>query len=138
MSAESIRIPEPIFAKLVETIERCWFAPSPNATAALEALPAELPEGEVQLLASGGGFGMYIEARIDRVDGRIALECFSHNRMSGDSYDRIWEDGSRESVPVQPASGAQELDVDKAALARGFMQFTTEAREINRYLRGWS
>lgn len=138
MSKELIEIPEPIRAQLVETIEGCWFAPSERASTALAALPESMPEGEVQLIAQGGGFGMYIEARIDRVDGRVALECFSHNRMGGDLYFRIWDDGNREDLPGRAAVENSDLEyndlLEAASIARGFGQFTTTAREINRYL----
>lgn len=136
-----IEIPEAILAYLTGEIERCWFAPSDEATAALNALPRALPEGEVVLLASGGGFGMYIEARIDRVGQRIVLECFSNNRMGGDDYYRVWDDGTIDGLPAEPGEESASLDeycdfFDKAARARGFMQFTTNSREMNRALEG--
>lgn len=139
MSPDQIKIPEPILAHLTEEINRCWFAPSERATAALEKLPRALPEGEVKLLAGDGGFGMYIEGRLDRIDGRLAIELFSDNRMSGESYYRVWEDGSEEDLPGPPPEGYEGDGDDyffEAARARGFMQYTTFAGDLNRLLEG--
>jgi hypothetical protein len=141
-SEETIEFPKPIIDSLTRWINACWYAPSPDATAALEALPRELPEGEVHLLASGGGFGLFIEGRIDRVDGRIALEIYCNDRMAGDGYYRIWEDGEQEDMPVDrderlKSSGYDEM-IDEVVPARGFMQHTTNAQMMNRYLEGRS
>jgi hypothetical protein len=142
MNNKSIEFPDPIRAQLVKTINARWFAPSERATEALKALPRKMPEGEVQLIARDGGFGMYIEARIDCVDGRIALECFTSNRMSGDEYYRIWDDGSTEAVVEELSEEERGHDLDEVfdeiARGRGFMKFTTDAREINRHREGRS
>jgi hypothetical protein len=41
------------------------------------------------------------EGRLDELDGRIALELLENSRMSGESYFRVWDDGTIE--PLQPA-----------------------------------
>jgi hypothetical protein len=41
------------------------------------------------------------DGRLDVVDGRVALEVLENSRMSGESYFRVWEDGTVE--PLEPA-----------------------------------
>ena len=41
------------------------------------------------------------DARLDVIDGRVALEVLENSRMAGESYFRVWEDGTRE--PLEPA-----------------------------------
>jgi hypothetical protein len=92
-----IELPEAVRAWLVARIERSWPEPAPVVAAVPDALPA----GEVHKLAGGGPFGLMLHGRLDEVDGRIALEVLENDRMSGETYFRVWEDGTLE--PIEPA-----------------------------------
>jgi hypothetical protein len=92
-AARSVLLPPAIRAWLTAYVERNW--PEPPA------LPDDLPVGVVQKLAGRGPFGLMLEARLDVVDGRVALEALENSRMSGESYFRVWEDGTVE--PLEPA-----------------------------------
>jgi len=91
-------MPPMIRAWLVAKVERMW----PEPTAVLAALPDAVPAGEVQRLAAGGPFGLLFDGRLDVVDGRIALEVLENSRMSGESYFRVWDDGTVESLEPAP------------------------------------
>jgi hypothetical protein len=92
-----LELPEAIRAWLVERIERVWPEPAP----VVAAIPARFAPGVVQRLAGGGPFGLLFDGRLDEVDGRLALEVLENSRMSGESYFRVWEDGTVE--PLEPA-----------------------------------
>ena len=92
-----IELPAAIRAWLVEAIERSWPEPAP----VVAAIPAALPPGEVRRLAGGGPFGLLFDGRLDEIGGRIALEVLENSRMSGESYFRVWDDGTIE--PLEPA-----------------------------------
>jgi hypothetical protein len=94
-----IELPPAIRAWLVGVIERSW----PEPAAVLEAIPTALAPGQVQRLAGGGPFGLMFDGRLDEIDGRIALEVLENSRMSGESYFRVWEDGTIERL--EPAPG---------------------------------
>lgn len=99
-----LTLPDPIRAWLTVTIERAW--PDPVV------LPDALPAGQVQRLASGGPFGLMYDARLDEIDGRIALEVLENSRMAGENYFRVWDDGTVERLEPAPrmgyVDGAQE------------------------------
>jgi hypothetical protein len=88
-----IALPPAVRAWLAEAVARAW--PDPPA------LPDALPEGEVHRLAGGGPFGLMYDGRLDVIDGRVALEVLENSRMAGESYFRVWEDGTLE--PLEPA-----------------------------------
>jgi hypothetical protein len=90
-------LPPAIRAWLVEAIERSWPEPEP----VVASIPAALPSGQVQRLAGGGPFGLMFDGRLDEIDGRLALEVLENSRMSGESYFRVWDDGTIE--PLEPA-----------------------------------
>jgi len=92
-----IEMPPAIREWLVATIERAWPEPGP----VVAGIPAALPAGQVHRLAGGGPFGLMFDGRLDEVDGRIALEVLENSRMSGESYFRVWDDGTIE--PLEPA-----------------------------------
>ena len=86
--------------------------------APVDALPRELPEGQVTRMVGGGPFGWIMDARVDRVDGRVALEVLENSRMAGLDHYRVWEDGTKEELPVEfvatwPA-GASEAEIAAA------------------------
>ena len=94
-------IPPAIRAWLVDLVERFW----PDAAERIERVPDRLEAGQVRCLVSGGPFGLMIDGRLDEVDGRLALEVLENDRMSGESYYRVWEDGTIETLDPVPKLG---------------------------------
>jgi hypothetical protein len=92
-----IEMPPAIREWLVTAIERVW----PEPAAVVASIPPALPAGQVRPLAAGGPFGLRFDGRLDALDGRVALEVLENSRMSGESYFRVWEDGTVE--PLEPA-----------------------------------
>jgi hypothetical protein len=92
-----IVMPPAIREWFLAKIEQMWPEPGP----VVAAIPAALPAGRVQRLADGGPYGLMFDGRLDEVDGRVALEVLENSRMSGESYFRVWEDGTIE--PLEPA-----------------------------------
>ncbi len=93
-----IELPLAIRDWLIGAIERSWPDPAP----AVAAIPTELPEGEVRRLAGRGPFGLMFDGRLDRIDGRLALEVLENSRMSGENYFRVWDDGTIEQLYPAP------------------------------------
>jgi hypothetical protein len=94
----SLELPEPIRAWLAARIEGVWPPPAPE-------VPTRFEPGRVQRLAGGGPFGLMFDGRLDEIDGRLALEVLENSRMSGESYFRIWEDGTVEPLDPAPRIG---------------------------------
>src|SRR4051795_12428772 len=92
-----LAMPSAILAWLTERVERSW----PEPTPVVAKLPQAMPEGQVRRLAGGGPFGLMFDGRLDRCDGRVALEVLENSRMAGEVYFRIWDDGTVE--PLEPA-----------------------------------
>jgi hypothetical protein len=112
-----IELPPAIRAWLIGVIERAWPEPAP----VLAAIPAALPAGQVQRLAGGGPFGLMFDGRLDEIDGRIALEVLENSRMSGESYFRVWEDGTIERLEPAPwTSYSYRTPEDKAEAERAY------------------
>ncbi len=44
--------------------------------------------------------GYLIDARLDPIGERLALEVVTDNRMSGPEHYRVWDDGNREELPT--------------------------------------
>jgi hypothetical protein len=86
---------------LVARIERSWPEPGP----VVAAIPHELPAGQVRRLAGGGPFGLMLDGRLDGVEDRVALEVLENSRMSGESYFRVWDDGTVEPLEPSPRQG---------------------------------
>src|SRR3954467_3438510 len=93
-----IAIPAAIRAWLVEAVEARW----PEPAAVIAGLPEAMPAGQVQRLAGGGPYGLLFHARLDEVDGRVALEVRENSRMGGEVYFRVWDDGTVESLEPAP------------------------------------
>ena len=93
-----IEMPQAIRAWLAGRIEGVWPDPAP----VVAAIPAALPAGQVQRLAGAGPFGLLFDGRLDEIDGRVALEVLENSRMSGESYFRVWEDGTLERLEPAP------------------------------------
>ena len=86
------------------------------------AVPGALPEGEVRRLIGGGPFGWMVDARLDEIDGRLALEVLEDSRMAGPEHYRVWEDGTKEPLDNEHtgfsfAADATEAERDAAEQA---------------------
>jgi hypothetical protein len=84
---------------------RAWLPRATKHWSAPVELPSALPAGKVQRIASGGPFGHLFDARIDVIDGRVALEVLENSRMAGEQYYRVWEDGTIEGLEPAPQIG---------------------------------
>ena len=100
MEPELIVLPEPIRAFLIDTIGHKMSAGGRNPQPILSTLPASMPAGQVQRLCHGGPFGWMLDARADRIQGRVAVEICENSRMAGMSHYRVWDDGSIERLPT--------------------------------------
>jgi hypothetical protein len=117
--ADHLTIPPAIADHLRALIRVRWTGQDPDPV--LATLPDSMPEGEVRKLVGGGPFGWMIFARLDRVDGRLALEALEDDRMGGPDHYRVWEDGTREVLPnerigysVPKDAAPEEVDRIKA------------------------
>lgn len=95
---EPIVLPDRITALLIDTIGRKMSAGDRDPRPMRGRLPKSLVAGQVQRLCEGGPFGWLLDARVDRIQGRIALEICEDSRMAGVSHYRIWDDGSVERL----------------------------------------
>jgi hypothetical protein len=127
-----IDMPAAIRAWLVEAIERVWPEPAP----VVASIPAALPAGQVRRLAGGGPFGLMFDGRLDRIDGRIALEVLENSRMSGESYFRVWDDGTIEPLEPSPwqsySTAADSTAEERAAAERAYFAHNRIAYDLLR------
>jgi len=124
-----IAMPAKIHAWLVQAIERAWPDPAP----AIAKLPAALPPGQVQRLAGGGPFGLMYDGRLDEIDGRIALEVLENSRMAGESYFRVWEDGTIEPLEPSPRIAyAYTTEEEREAAEREYFAHNRGAYDLLR------
>lgn len=128
-----LSIPPAIRAHLDELIRLRFTGRDPGP--ALAALPDALPEGIVQRLASGGPFGWCMFARLDDVDGRLALEALEDDRMSGPCHYRVWEDGTREALPNERTSYGHAGDASPEEIERVKQAFFAHNRAVQEQLR---
>jgi hypothetical protein len=145
--SQIIDLPAKIHAFLVDRIEGRWVGEGSDVQAVIEAFPRSLAAGQVQRLVSGGPFGWMIDARLDEIDGRIALEVLEDNRMSGPDHYRVWDDGTRDQLDTEqtgmvlpPNSSPEETQriedayyahnraVQKGLEERGFLRSHGDAR----------
>ena len=94
-----------------------------------------MPAGVVQRLASGGPFGWCMFARLDDVDGRLALEALEDDRMSGPSHYRVWEDGTYEALPNERTSYGHPSDASAEEIERVKQAFFDHNRAVQAQLR---
>ena len=122
-------MPPAIREWLVQAIERAWSDPAPIVA----SLPAAMPAGQVQRLAGGGPFGLMLDGRLDEIDGRVALEVLENSRMSGESYFRVWDDGTVEPLVPAPHLGygfaADSTPEEQAAAERAYFAHNRRAYE---------
>ena len=122
-------MPPAIHAWLVDRVERSWPEPGPVVT----LIPAALPAGQVRRLAGGGPFGLMFDGRLDEIDGRLALEVLENSRMSGESYFRVWEDGTIEPLDPAPRLGyGYRTEEDRAAAEREYFAHNRTAYDLLR------
>ena len=57
------------------------------------------------------------DARLDLVGGRLALEVLENSRMAGESYFRVWDDGTVEPLEPAPQIGYGYADASERAAA---------------------
>jgi hypothetical protein len=124
-----IAMPAKIHAWLVQAIERAWPDPAP----VIETLPAALSPGQVQRLAGGGPFGLMYDGRLDEIDGRIALEVLENSRMAGESYFRVWDDGTIEPLEPSPRIAyAYKTEEEREAAEREYFAHNRTAYDLLR------
>ena len=112
---------------------RAWLPQATKHWSAPAELPPTLPAGQVQRLASGGPFGHLFDGRIDVIDGRVALEVLENSRMSGESYFRVWDDGTLEALEPTPRTGyAYRTPEEKAEAERAYFAHNRTAYELLR------
>jgi len=124
-----LSMPPAIQAWLAERIEQSWPEPAP----VIAKLPAALPAGEVQRLAGGGPFGLMLDGRLDEIDGRIALEVLENSRMAGESYFRVWDDGTVEPLEPSPRIAyAYKTEEEREAAEREYFAHNRTAYDLLR------
>lgn len=107
-----------------------WLARATRHWATPAQLPQTLPSGEVRRVASGGPFGHLFDARLDEIDGRLALEVLENSRMAGESYFRVWDDGTIEALEPAPQIGYGYRDeADRAAAEAAYFAHNRRAYE---------
>lgn len=89
-------LPPAVLDHLRARVERVWGDGDPRP--ALDALPRELPLGEVRRAVGGGPFGWLLDCRLDEVGGRLVLEVLEDSRMAGPDHYRVLDDGTREEL----------------------------------------
>jgi hypothetical protein len=123
-----IDLPAPVRTYLAGRVARVWPDPKP-------ALPDSLPEGQVTRLVSGGPFGWLADARIDRIDGRVALEVLEDSRMSGPDHYRVWEDGTREDLETERTTMVFPADCSPEEEQRIREEFFAHNRAVQELLK---
>jgi hypothetical protein len=115
-----IDMPAAIREWLVNAVEQSWPEPAP----VVAAIPTALPAGQVRRLAGAGPFGLMFDGRLDEIDGRVALEVLENSRMSGESYFRVWDDGTIERLEPSPwmsfSYAADSTPEERAAAQRAY------------------
>jgi hypothetical protein len=132
-SGPPLAMPPAIRDHLHELIRLRWTGRDPEAV--LAALPDRMPEGIVQRLASGGPFGWCIFARLDDLDGRLALEVLEDDRMSGPGHYRIWDDGTREALPNERTAYSYRTGASAEEIELAQQAFYAHNRAVQAHLR---
>ena len=130
---EPLPLPGPIRDYLVRLLETRWSgrdSPPP-----IDDLPDAMPAEKVSHLAGRGPFGWLIEARLDEVDGRLALECLEDSRMAGPDHYRVWEDGTREELPNERIEYSYPTGCSPEELERIKAEYYAHNRAVQAQLR---
>ena len=128
-----VPVPEPILAHLREVVTLRWSGR--DVAPPLEAIPTELPLGEVVRLSSGGPFGWMVDGRLDVVGGRLVLEALEDSRMAGPDHYRVWADGTTEPLENERIGYVYPKDAteaDREAVQRAYAEHN---RRVSRLLR---
>ena len=128
-----VALPPAIRKHLVDLVTLRWTGDDPQPV--IDSLPEALPPGVVRKLVGGGPFGWLIEARIDVVDGRVALECLEDSRMAGPDHYRVWEDGSVEALPNEHIGYGLPKDHTPEDEERVKAEYHAHNREVQQQLR---
>jgi hypothetical protein len=123
-----IDVPAAVRVYVADRVARRW--PEGHA-----ALPESLPDGQVTRLVSGGPFGWLVDARIDRIEGRVALEVLEDDRMSGPDHYRVWDDGSREDLETEHTTMVFPADCPPDEAKRIEEKFYAHNRAVQELLR---
>jgi hypothetical protein len=127
-----LALPPPIRAYLERLVRRRWSGR--DEAPPLGALPAAMPEAEVQRLVSGGPFGWLMDGRLDVVDGRVALEVLEDSRMAGPDHYRVWEDGDVEALPNEHIGYGWPKDATPEEIERIKQAYFAHNREVQALL----
>ncbi len=123
-------LPEPIHRYLTERVAQAF--------AGRDTVPEvarSMPLATVTLVVGGGPFGWLLNARLDDVDGRLVLEVLEDDRMSGPGHYRVWDDGTRESLPTEATGYMLPKDYTPEDEERVKEEFYLRNREIQEQLR---
>ena len=74
-------------------------------------------------------------ARLDAVDGRLALEALEDDRMSGPSHYRVWEDGTREALVNERTFYGHASDASAEEIERVEQVFFAHNRAVQEHAR---
>jgi hypothetical protein len=132
---EPIALPQKIRAFLVAIVKRKWTAVESDPRPVIEALPRSLPAGQVERVVSGGPFGWLIDARLDEIGGRVALEVLEDDRMSGPNHYRVWEDGTEESLESEMTAWTLPENASREEAKRIEDEFYAHNRAVQGMLR---
>jgi hypothetical protein len=73
------------------------------------------------------------DGRLDEIGGRVALEVLENSRMSGESYFRVWDDGTIEALEPAPRIGysfaPDSTPEQRAAVERDYFAHNRAAYE---------
>jgi len=128
-----LAVPAAIQAHLADLVRLRWA--SRDEEPPLDALPRSMPEGRVVRLVAGGPFGWLADGRLDRIDGRVALEVLEDDRMSGPDHYRVWDDGEREDLPNEHTAYVTRADATPEEIERIREKHFAHNREVQAMLR---
>jgi hypothetical protein len=128
-----LRIPPAVREYLDGLVRQRWSGKDPDPV--LATLPSAMPEGVVQKLVGGGPYGWLIHARLDRVDGRVALEALEDDRMSGPDHYRVWDDGTREVLPNERIAYVTEKDATPEEIERVRQEYHEHNHAVQQQLK---
>lgn len=123
-------LPEPIHRYLTERVAQAFAGRDE-----IPDVPREMPLATVTHVVGGGPFGWLLHARLDEVDGRLALEVLEDDRMGGPSHYRVWDDGEREALPTEHTGYALPKDYTPEDEERIKQEFYARNRAIQEQLR---
>jgi hypothetical protein len=73
------------------------------------------------------------DGRLDEIDGRLALEVLENSRMSGESYFRVWDDGTIEPLEPAPRLGyGYRTEEEREAAEREYFAHNRTAYDLLR------